>query len=104
MYYRITKRVSFSITFIVLFFFSNLSAQVKSPLKQQVNLQFAADSLTKSIFKLEQYTGLNFAYDPDQLKNAKSASYHFVQASLESVLTKLLFGTGLGFSVVGNDI
>ncbi|HEX8607128.1 MAG TPA: carboxypeptidase-like regulatory domain-containing protein, partial [Pedobacter sp.] len=62
------------------------------------------DSLISSILRLEQVTGFNFAFDPDQLQNKKSASFHFVQTPLATALTKILFGTGLRFSVVGNDI
>jgi hypothetical protein len=104
MFYRTIKRVSFSITFLFLLFNSNLFAQIKDPLKQPLTLQVSGDSLIKTINKLAVYTGLNFAFDPDHLKNKTTQSYHFAQTPLESALAKLLSGTGLNFVVVGNDI
>ncbi|MEJ7557306.1 MAG: TonB-dependent receptor [Pedobacter sp.] len=60
--------------------------------------------MIKTLLKLEQHTGFNFAFEPDQLQEKKAASYNFVQTPLETVLTKILFGTGLRFSIIGNDI
>ncbi|MBC7566092.1 MAG: TonB-dependent receptor [Pedobacter sp.] len=104
MFYRIIKRVGFLITLLLFFCITNLYAQVKDPLKHKVTIQIASDSLIRTIFNLGQHTGFNFAFDPDELRNKKSASGYFVQTPLETILTKVLFGTGLGFSFVGNDI
>lgn len=104
MFYRTIKRVSFSLTFLFFLFNSNLLAQVKDPLKQPLTLQVSGDSLIKTINKVALSTGLNFAFDPDHLKNKTTQSYHFAQTPLASVLAKILSGTGLNFSVVGNDI
>jgi hypothetical protein len=104
MFYRIIKRVCFFITLLLFFYNPDISAQVKEPLKQNITVHILPDSLISSILRLEQVTGFNFAFDPDQLQNKKSASFHFVQTPLATALTKILFGTGLRFSVVGNDI
>lgn len=104
MFYRITKRVYCLIAFLLFSCVSGAFAQVKDPLKHQLTVTVASDSLIKSLLKLEQHTGFNFAFDPDQLRNKRSATFHFVHTPLETILTKVLFGTGLAFSMVGNDI
>jgi hypothetical protein len=104
MFYRIIKQVYFFTTLLLFLFYLDSSAQIKNPLKQHITVQITQDSLIKTILKLEQHTGFNFAFDPDQLQNKRSASLNFVLTPLETILTKMLFGTSLGFSIVGNDI
>jgi hypothetical protein len=104
MFYRITKRFCFLLPILFFVCSSNISAQVKEPLKQNLTIQISADSLIKTIYRLEQYAGLTFAFDPDQLRNKRSASFNLFKTSLETILGKILFGTGLGFSMVRNDI
>jgi hypothetical protein len=104
MFYQIIKRVCFSITLLLFVCTLDLSAQDNDPLETEVTLQLPADSLIKTIFNLEKHTGYNFAFDPDLLRNKRSPSFHFVQTPLQTVLNKLLFNTGLGFSIVGSDI
>lgn len=104
MFYRIIKRFCFLFALLLLISYSNGFSQQKDPLKQQLTLEIRADSLIKTITILQQNTLLNFAFDPDQLRNKRSLSIRFVQTSLEGILTKILSGTGLGYSRVGNDI
>ena len=94
MFYRITKRVYCLIAFLLFSCVSGAFAQVKDPLKHQLTVTVASDSLIKSLLKLEQHTGFNFAFDPDQLRHKRSATFHFVHTPLETILTKVLFGTG----------
>jgi len=73
-------------------------------LDQLVDINLKADSLISSLHKLELKTRVNFAFDPDQLRSKRNPKYFFYKASLESILDKLLTGTGLSYKLVGNDI
>jgi hypothetical protein len=81
-----------------------LSAQTKSILERPVTIHTHADSLIKVLHLLEQKTKSSFAFDPDQLRNKKTIPINFVQTPLSKVLSQVLFGTYLGFRMVGNDI
>ena len=104
MFYRIIKRVCLLTAFLLFVSNFSVSAQTNNPLKRRITVNVAADSLIRTILRLEERTGLHFAFDPDQLQNKRSQVFRFVQAPLDVILTDILFGTGLGFSVVANDI
>jgi hypothetical protein len=92
----------------VLFFLSiaseTLFAQQKKLLEDEVTISLPADSLIRTLRKLELKTKHNFAFDPDQLRAIKTPAHQFVQMALGLVLEKVLMGTHLGFSQIGNDI
>ncbi|MES2828669.1 MAG: TonB-dependent receptor [Bacteroidota bacterium] len=104
MFYRIIKRICFLIVLLLTLFTADLVAQTKTPLKNTLTITLAPDSLIRTILRLERRTGINFAFDPDQLRNKKSEGNHFTQSPLDNILSKILFGTGLSFTLVGNDI
>lgn len=105
MFYRTTKQFYF---FIVLFLLINtrqdLFAQQKDPLKNQITITLPADSLLKTLRKLELKSRCNFAFDPDQLRQLKNEEFKFNQVPLGIILEKLLFGTSLRFDLVGKDL
>lgn len=99
----------FSIAFSFLFYFlwigkGNLNAQTKSILNHKVTINLPADSLIKTIHRLESRTKYSFAFDPDQLRSVYVGASTFVQAPVSAILDKLLFDTNLGYKLVGNDI
>jgi hypothetical protein len=98
------KRIYFLILCLSLVGTTMLSAQTKSILERPVTIHTHADSLIKVLHLLEQKTKSSFAFDPDLLRNKKVPALHFVQAPLSSVLNQVLFGTHLGFRMVGDDI
>lgn len=105
MFYRSINRLYLVLTlFLTLLFSTGLFAQHTDQLKRAFTISLPADSLIRTLQKLEQRTGNNFAFDPDQLRSKKTDSYRFVQAPLENILARVLFGTGLRFKLVGNDI
>lgn len=79
-------------------------AQRKTVLDQPVSIHAAPDSLIRALRLLEEKAKCSFAYDPDLLRNKKAAALSFVQTPLSGILSQLLFGTNLGFKLVGNDI
>jgi hypothetical protein len=91
---------------ILLFFTGSirLCAQNKRILDQQLSINIPADSLILVLNLLESKTKCSFAYDPDQLRDKKTAAFHFSKTPLSRILDQLLFGTKLGFKVVGSDI
>ncbi|WEK21558.1 MAG: TonB-dependent receptor [Candidatus Pedobacter colombiensis] len=96
-----------SIKFILLFlwiFNNNLQAQVKNVLEHKVSINLPADSLIKTIHRIELKTKNSFAFDPDQLRSEKVGAYTFVQTPLSVILEKILSNTNLDFKLVGNDI
>lgn len=104
MFCRINKDVCFFVVLLLVINGAGVFAQIKSPLKASLNISLEADSMIHTLLKLEQKTGANFAFDPDLLRKKRTAGFHFVQAPLEDVLKKILFGSGLGYTLVGNDI
>jgi hypothetical protein len=105
MFYRISKQLPF-LTFLFLLLCSTQGAfaQRKDQLKHPVTINLPPDSLIKTLWRLEAYTKINFAFDPDQLRAERTTGNRFIQTPLAAVLDKLLFGTGLGYSLIGNDI
>lgn len=91
---------------ILLFFTGSIRvfAQTKNILAQQVSINIPADSLILALNLLESKAKCSFAYDPDQLRNKKTAAFHFSKTPLSGILEQLLFGTRLGFKLVGSDI
>lgn len=105
MFYRITKRPFFLFVLLLCFFsLKSVFAQQKKLLETKVTISLPADSLLKNLLRLELKTRSNFAFDPDQLRAVKTPAMQFVQATLSAVLEKILSGTRLGFSQIGNDI
>lgn len=94
-------------SFFLLFFvlaIPQVSAQHKTILTQPVSIHMPGDSLIKVLQVLEKKTKCSFAFDPDFLRNKSTTPINFMQAPLSDVLSQLLFGTELGFKLVGNDI
>lgn len=105
MFYQIIDRVYF---FIILFLLINarqdLFAQQKDPLKNQITITLPADSLLRTLRRLELKARCNFAFDPDQLRQLKNEEFKFNQVPLGVILEKLLFGTSLRFDLIGKDL
>lgn len=91
---------------ILLFFTGSirLCAQNKRILDQPLSINIPADSLILVLNLLESKAKCSFAYDPDQLRNKKTAAFQFSKTPLSGILEQLLFGTKLGFKVIGSDI
>ncbi|MHA4893472.1 TonB-dependent receptor domain-containing protein [Pedobacter sp. PWIIR3] len=104
MFYRIIKHLCFFIALSLATHGTDLFAQTKNPLNIPISITLGPDSLIRTLYRLEQRTGINFAFDPDQLRNKRSAGFHFVQTPLDAALKRILFGTNLGFSLIGKDI
>ncbi|WP_316822175.1 TonB-dependent receptor [Pedobacter gandavensis] len=94
----------FCICFLFIAGTSIAFAQHKTILDHQVSIRRPADSLIKVLHLLEEKTKCSFAFDPDLLRNKRTAPLNFLQTPLSEVLSQLLFGTHLGFKLVGNDI
>ncbi|WP_316842727.1 TonB-dependent receptor [Pedobacter gandavensis] len=95
------------LSFIWLLFIAGttlVAAQDKTILGRPVSIHRPADSLIKVLHLIEEKTKCNFAFDPDLLRNKKTTALNFVQTPLSQVLSQVLFGTNLGFKLVGNDI
>lgn len=105
MFYRPINRLDLVLTLFLPLLFSNvLFAQQTDLRKSAYTINLPADSLIRTLQRLEQRTGNNFAFDPDQLRLKRTTDYRFVQTPLETILSRVLFGTGLRFRLVGNDI
>ncbi|MGY4383642.1 hypothetical protein ACVWYN_000661 [Pedobacter sp. UYP24] len=104
MFYPIIKHLCFFIALLLTLNGTDTFAQAKIPLNTPLSITLAPDSLIRTLIKLEQRTGVNFAFDPDQLRTKRSAGFHFVQTPLEAVLKRILFGSGLSFTLIGKDI
>jgi hypothetical protein len=105
MFYRPVNRHYLLLTlFIALFSVDALFAQQQEPLKRVYSISLPPDSLISTLQRLEHRTGNNFAFDPDQLRFKRNGPLRFIQSSLENILSRVLFGTNLQFSLVGNDI
>ncbi|MBB5440168.1 hypothetical protein HDC92_003868 [Pedobacter sp. AK017] len=105
MFYRIIKQQSFlPVLFLFVLSGQSLFAQQKNLLASKVTISLPADSLIKNLLRLELKTRNNFAFDPDQLRSIKIPEQLFVQTALSTVLEKILSGTNLVFSQIGNDI
>lgn len=79
-------------------------AQHKTILSQPVSINRPADSLIRVLHLLEEKAKCSFAFDPDLLRNKRTIPLNFLQTPLSEVLSQVLFGTNLGFKLVGNDI
>lgn len=105
MCYQTTKPIYF---FVVLFLLLNvrgkLFAQQKDPLKSYITINLPADSLIKTLGRLELKAKCNFAFDPDLLRKLKNEEFRFIHTPLGIVLEKLLFSTNLSFELIGKDI
>lgn len=97
--------ISLKFVLFFLWIFNNgVQAQDKSVLDYKITINLPADSLIKTIHRLELKTKVSFAFDPDQLRAEKILAYRFVQTPLSVILDKILVNTNLGFKLVGNDI
>lgn len=99
----------FSVTIGVLFCFlwmgnGKLSAQTNAILDHKLSIYLPADSLIKTIQRLEVKTKNSFAFDPDQLRTVYVNALKFTQTPLSVILDQLLSDTDLGYKMVGNDI
>lgn len=83
---------------------TRLNAQTRNVLNTPVSVNMPADSLIKVLRNLEARAKCNFAFDPDQLRTKRTAAFQFNQAPLRIILEHVLFGTKLGFKLVGTDI
>ncbi|TKC07578.1 TonB-dependent receptor [Pedobacter frigoris] len=104
MFYRISRPVFLTFLFFIFCGIQYAFAQQKELLETPVTINLPPDSLIRSLSKLEYQTRINFAFNPDLLRNKKTEGFRFVHTPLRSLLTRLLFGTGLGYNLVGNDI
>lgn len=105
MFYRPINRLYLILTLFFLFSFCTpLFAQHTAPLKRAFTINLPSDSLIRTLQRLEQRTGSNFAFDPDQLRLKTTSAYRFTRTPLENILGSILLGTGLRFVLVGNDI
>jgi len=98
------KQYLVSIIFLTLFFHNRLFAQQADSLKHTYTFNLPADSLIRTLQRLEHRTGSNFAFDPDQLRLKTTNAFRFAKTPLQDILIKILSGTGLHFSLIGNDI
>ncbi|WP_234994527.1 TonB-dependent receptor [Pedobacter caeni] len=91
---------------MLLFFtgISSVKAQTKTVLDQELTVNIPAGALIQVLNLLESKAKCSFAYDPDQLKHKRSQAFHFSRNTLSGILEYVLFGSGLGFKLVGNDI
>lgn len=104
MFYQTIKQAFFTLLFFCLFCSAKSFAQQGNLLENKITIQLPADSLIRTLLRLEQKSGSNFAFDPDQLRTIRVPGSRFVEAPLSRVLDRILFGTGLGFKQIGNDI
>jgi len=105
MRYRIIKRLPFLIVLFLLLSVGKATlAQQKNILKSKITVSLPPDSLIETLLRLQQKTGNNFAFDPDQLRKAKTPGVKFTETILSVILEKILSGTNLDFKQIGNDI
>lgn len=104
MFYLIIRRL----LFLTLFFLFSMSeqgiAQQQDPLKTRVTINLPADSLIKTLYRIEAKAKRNFAFDADLLRAKSVGEFRFVLTPLAVILEKILQGTGLDFSLIGNDV
>lgn len=98
------KRISYLFIFLIFAGCTVARGQTGNILNTQVSLNIQKDSLIKVLHTLELKAGCSFAFEPEQLRNKIVPSFRFVQTPLQTVLEKILFGTRLGYKVIGNDI
>lgn len=102
-----TAKCQFIILILLLsiFFFAEHSyAQSSDRLKKEITINLAADSLIRTLHQLELKAQLSFAFDPDQLRVKRNPEVRVVRLQLGLLLDKILFGTNLGYTLVGNDL
>ena len=90
--------------FLLVFGIASSHAQNKNLLDLPVSINVRADSLIKVLQLLEVKTKVNFAFDPDQLRNKRTTMFQMVNVPLRQVLERVLNGLGLDFKLVGKDI
>jgi hypothetical protein len=105
MFYRTLKSLYFLVTLVLLLFFAkNVFGQQVDRLKTQVTINLPADSLINTLRKIELKTHINFAYASDQLSTKYNSEINSVRMQLGALIEKVLFGTSLGYTLIGNDI
>jgi hypothetical protein len=107
LYFKDVMRFPITISFLFCVLWlgkGNLNAQAKSILDHKITINLPADSLIKTIHRLELKSKNSFAYDPDQLRSAYAGALKFIQTPLSSILDQLLSNTNLAYKLVGNDI
>ncbi len=102
---RTAKCQSFILILFISFFFSkNSYAQNGDRLKKEITINLIADSLISTLHKIELKAQVSFAFDPDQLRAKRSAELHVVRMPLGALLDRILFGSNLGYTLIGNDL
>ncbi|WP_256002098.1 TonB-dependent receptor domain-containing protein [Pedobacter deserti] len=105
MFYRKNKWLS--VSFVVCFLLTSGSAafaQRRDLLNQKITINLPADSLISVLQEIDRKTEAGFVYDPDRLRSKRTASLKFYQTPLRHILTMLLAGSKLKFSLIGNEI
>ncbi|RZK80220.1 MAG: TonB-dependent receptor [Pedobacter sp.] len=104
MFCRIIRHLFLLVVFFLLTGNADLFGQNRDVLSRNISINLPADSLIKTLRRIEQRSGSNFAFNPDLLRSKRSLPVQFSQEPLEFVLSTILFGSGLDFKLVGNDI
>jgi hypothetical protein len=105
MFYQPVKYPCFVITLFISLCLTNPSfGQRPDRLKREVTVSLPADSLIHTLRRIALKTQVNFAYDPDQLRKLRNPEINVAHMQLGTLLNKILSGTNLGFTQVGNDI
>jgi hypothetical protein len=79
-------------------------AQEANSLKKEITIFLPADSLIRSLHKLEVITHTSFAFDPDLLRSKRNEDLRAVSMPLNLLMSKLLSGSNLSFNLVGKDL
>ncbi|RXQ96858.1 SusC/RagA family TonB-linked outer membrane protein [Ancylomarina salipaludis] len=84
---------------IVLMLVFCLQANASIFSQSRINVELNNSSIKELIKIIEDQTDMGFLYDASQLKDVKPISVSFQNETVETVLTKALEDTGLGFEV-----
>ena len=90
--------------FLSLLITKNSSAQKVDHLNKEVTITLAADSLVNTLRQIELITKVSFAYASEHLRGKHSPAIQSAGMPLGLLMNKILFGTDLGFTLIGNDI
>ncbi len=72
--------------------------------KEQYSVSFRNETLETCIRKIRQLTGVEFAYNPEELKQFSISEKHFDRQNLGSILSGLFAATPLAFREMDNSI
>ncbi|TZF86516.1 TonB-dependent receptor plug domain-containing protein (plasmid) [Pedobacter sp. BS3] len=84
--------------------FRPVHAQEPPVLSQPLTIRFQNDSLSRVMLRLQSRTKVPFAFDPAIFMGLKPVNQVFVAVPLEDILKNVLFGTGLGYEIYGNQV